>query len=99
MPSLSILEYEVGEIGDKKGFDDLGIYSIYATHCQISESNKPRNYIVTVKIDNKPISMHIDTAADFSIMGKDIFESHFPSQQLLKSDVNLKTYTGVMMQM
>ena len=50
-----------------KGDGDLGVYSIYATHFQRSKSDmpRPRNYMVTIEIDGKPVLMHIDTAADF----------------------------------
>ena len=97
---LSNLTQNTGERSNDEGNEDLGIYSIYATHCQVSRSDKPRpkNYMVTVKIDSKPVVMHIDTAADFSIIGKDVFEHHFPTHKLQRSDVSLKTYTGEILQ-
>jgi hypothetical protein len=62
-----------------------------------SENYCRERYSVELSLNGVVCDMEIDTAADFSIMSKSIYDqfSHFP---LYPSAVKLKTYTGETLQ-
>ena len=67
------------------------IHSLYATNTDDKTSSA---FIVDVVVNDVEISMHIDTAADLSVMSKDVYNQHFSHCKLEMSDEKLSTYTN-----
>ena len=53
---------------------------------------------VTLKLRGIPVEMELDTGAAVSVMSESAFNQLFPDQQLQRSSMKLKTYTGKQMQ-
>jgi len=66
----------------------LSIFGLFATN----SGRASKGYLIEVEINGESINMEVDTAADFSIMGRDTYIKRFKSFPLQNTDVNLKTY-------
>ena len=53
--------------------------------------------MVGVTVNNTPVQMELDTAASLSLLNKATYEK-IPGLQLQSTDVQLKTYTGEVVQ-
>ncbi len=91
----NIQNLSVSNSNDNVDSDELGIYSLYAVG---SENTSSDRYNVELSINGVACGMEIDTAADFSIMSKSIYDQKFPQFPLYPSAVKLKTYTGETLQ-
>jgi hypothetical protein len=77
------------DFDDGDDTDELGIYSLYAT-----STGAKTGYNVPIVVNGQTIEMQIDTAADYSIMSKDVYEKLFKDTKLVDTTVRLKTYSG-----
>ncbi|XP_063955562.1 uncharacterized protein K02A2.6-like [Lytechinus pictus] len=66
---------------------NLNLYCVYAT----DSINKFETEVV---INNKSLTMRIDTQADCSIMSKDTYERNFSDVPLRPNSLELRTYSG-----
>ena len=57
-------------------------------------SNPPHPISLQLELNDTQVTMEVDTGAAVLIMPTSVFSSHFPDQQLVQSNVMLKTYTG-----
>jgi hypothetical protein len=80
---------------DNVNSDELGIYFLYSVG---SENYSRERYSVELSLNGVVCDMEIDTAADFSIMSKSIYDQKFSHFPLYPSAVKLKTYTGETLQ-
>ncbi|CAB4021332.1 Transposon Ty3-I Gag-Pol poly [Paramuricea clavata] len=80
---------------DNVNSDELGIYSLYSVE---SENYSHKRYNVELSLNGVVCDMEIDTAADFSIMSKSMYDQKFSHFPLYPSAVKLKTYTGEILQ-
>jgi transposase InsO family protein len=67
--------------------DSLGIFSIMSL-------SGGQGYFVKMTLNDIECNMQIDTAADFSVMSKQVYRSMFSHMPMSSSKVKLKTYTG-----
>ena len=65
--------------------DELPLYTLSNT------VNKP--FLVELQLKDSSVTFEVDTGAAVSIMSKDNFRYHFPNEPILKSTLQLKTYT------
>lgn len=70
--------------------ETLGIF--HTSGCHSTKSKEP--WKATLTVDKIPMSMEIDTGSGKSLIGKDIWQQHFPNKELTKSPVTLTTYSG-----
>lgn len=75
--------------------DELGIYSLYSVG---TDNPTCKRYTVEMSINGSMCELEVDTAADFSIMSKSIYNQKFSHMPLHPSRVKLKTYTGETLQ-
>ena len=61
--------------------------------CQIGSQTSPP-YEVVVNLNQKPVTMEIDTGAAVSIMLNKTKKALFPSEVLSKPTLNLRTFTS-----
>ena len=75
---------------ESRSEDKLEIYSLYSLDTNRSNS---RGYSVDMVINGKPCKMVVDTAADYSIMTRSLYQEKFANIPLAASKVVLWTYT------
>ncbi|KAJ8037863.1 hypothetical protein HOLleu_18790 [Holothuria leucospilota] len=80
---------EVHEIEDdtEQVPDEMTLYCIYS-------ADSVNHFETKVMINDCPLNMRIDTAADCSIMSKDTYEQNFSNLPLKESTLQLKTYSS-----
>ena len=59
-----------------------------------SDSEKAKEYKVSIKVDNNPIVFELDTAASVSIIGETTYKSLFSQYVLKPPTITLKSYCG-----
>lgn len=64
------------------------MFSIFAV------TNSQKGFFETLNLNGTEVTMQIDTATDYSVTCKSVYERHFSNVPLKKSDVKLRTYTG-----
>ena len=68
----------------------LNLYCVYAT----GSTNKHDRFETEVLINDRYVTMKIDTAADCSVMSRDTYERNFSSVPLKPNEMELRTYSG-----
>jgi hypothetical protein len=76
---------------DNINSDELGIYSLYSVG---SENLSRDRYSVELSLNGVVCDMEIDTAADFSIMSKSIYDQNFSHFPLYPSAINIEDLHG-----
>ncbi|XP_070531592.1 uncharacterized protein [Ptychodera flava] len=81
--------------GNSDDENNAGLYSLYSMNT--GKPTREKGYTVEVCVNKVPCLMQIDTAADFSIMSKNVYNEKFRHVPLSPSRKELKTYTGKML--
>lgn len=70
--------------------DSLGVYSVMS----INNFSSSKGYFETVSLKGTQCRMQIDTAADYTITCKSMYDREYSHIPLKQSNIKLCTYTG-----
>ena len=73
--NLAVNDQTPDEDGIQSSNDELSIFGLFATN----SGRASKGYLIEVEINGESINMEVDTAADFSIMGRDTYIKRFKS--------------------
>ncbi|KAJ8032982.1 hypothetical protein HOLleu_23086 [Holothuria leucospilota] len=70
--------------------DSLGVYSVMS----VNNPSSSKGYFETISLNGTQCRMQIDTAADYTIMCKSMYDREYSHLPLQQSKIKLCTYTG-----
>ena len=80
----SVKHLEQGDLGDS------GEYTLF----QLGTSARSKPIEIALQIDERPVTMEVDTGAALSLVSEEVYRQTWPDKPLLQSKVNLRTYSG-----